>query len=84
MTRVVEAIYEDGVLKPVEALELREQQRVRVTIEPLDGREKGGPPNAGTEDQRGAAVQRLFEVMDQSTLSLTGPLPTRDELHERR
>ena len=32
MTREIEAIYEDGVLKPVEPLQLAEKQRVTVTI----------------------------------------------------
>lgn len=32
MDRVVDAIYEQGMLKPVEALDLPEHQRVRLTI----------------------------------------------------
>jgi predicted DNA-binding antitoxin AbrB/MazE fold protein len=37
MAITVEAVYENGVLKPVRPLRLREQQQVRVTIEePLD------------------------------------------------
>ena len=36
MARVVEAIYENGMLKPLEALDLPEHQRVRITIhEPI-------------------------------------------------
>lgn len=36
MARVVEAIYENGILKPLETLDLPEHQRVRITIhEPL-------------------------------------------------
>ena len=36
MARVVEAIYENGTLKPLEALEFPEHQRVRITIhEPI-------------------------------------------------
>jgi predicted DNA-binding antitoxin AbrB/MazE fold protein len=36
MARVVEAIYENGMLKPLETLDLPEHQRVRITIhEPL-------------------------------------------------
>ena len=31
--RTVEAVYEDGVLKPLTALDLPEHQRVRVTID---------------------------------------------------
>ena len=32
MARVVDAIYEAGMLKPLEALDLPEHQRVRITI----------------------------------------------------
>ena len=32
----VEAIYEDGVLRPLEQLALVEHERVRITVEPLD------------------------------------------------
>jgi predicted DNA-binding antitoxin AbrB/MazE fold protein len=32
MVRVVDAIYEEGMLKPLEALDLPEHQRVRITI----------------------------------------------------
>jgi predicted DNA-binding antitoxin AbrB/MazE fold protein len=36
MTRVVEAIYENGMLRPLEMLDLPEHQRVRITIhEPI-------------------------------------------------
>jgi predicted DNA-binding antitoxin AbrB/MazE fold protein len=36
MARVVEAIYENGTLKPLETLDLLEYQRVRITIhEPI-------------------------------------------------
>ena len=33
MTITVEAIYENGVLKPAQPLPLQEQQRVRLTVE---------------------------------------------------
>lgn len=33
MTRHLEAIYENGVLRPLEPLALEDQQRVRVTVE---------------------------------------------------
>ena len=33
----VEAVYEDGVLKPSEPLPLRERERVRLTVEPERG-----------------------------------------------
>jgi predicted DNA-binding antitoxin AbrB/MazE fold protein len=33
MTKQIDAVYENGVLRPLEPLELEEQQRVRITIE---------------------------------------------------
>lgn len=34
MPLTVEAVYENGVLKPVEPLPLKEHEKVRVTVEP--------------------------------------------------
>jgi predicted DNA-binding antitoxin AbrB/MazE fold protein len=34
MAITVEAVYENGVLKPAEPLPLREHERIRITIEP--------------------------------------------------
>jgi predicted DNA-binding antitoxin AbrB/MazE fold protein len=34
MTITIEAIYEDGVLKPAEPLPLKEHEKVRITVEP--------------------------------------------------
>jgi predicted DNA-binding antitoxin AbrB/MazE fold protein len=36
MTLTVQAIYEDGVLKPTQPLPLTEHEKVRITIEPAD------------------------------------------------
>ena len=36
MTQTIEAIYEDGVLKPLTPLELPEHQRVTLNIQPLE------------------------------------------------
>ena len=74
MTKVVEAIYSNGVLTPVETLELAEQQRVRITVESL---ERPSP------SEREAAMKRFRERTENSDFRLNGPLPTRDELHER-
>jgi predicted DNA-binding antitoxin AbrB/MazE fold protein len=35
MESIFEAIYEDGVLKPLEPIKLPEHQRVTITIQPL-------------------------------------------------
>ncbi len=74
MTKVVEAIYTDGVLEPLESLDRREKQRVRLTIEPIDGTK---------EEQRQAALQRLFAHIDRSNFRIRGRLPTRDQLYDR-
>jgi predicted DNA-binding antitoxin AbrB/MazE fold protein len=34
MALTVEAVYENGVLKPAEPLPLKEQEKVRITVEP--------------------------------------------------
>jgi predicted DNA-binding antitoxin AbrB/MazE fold protein len=36
MLRVIEAIYEGGVLRPTQPLDISEHTRVRITIEPQD------------------------------------------------
>jgi predicted DNA-binding antitoxin AbrB/MazE fold protein len=73
MTRVTEAIFENGILRPTEPLPLREHQRVRITIdseEPAPSREE--------------AKRLMIEGFDKMKLRSNGKLPTRDELHERR
>lgn len=74
MTKVIEAIYSNGVLTPVEALGLPEQQRVRLTVETID---------AGEDVDRAGALNQLIEGLKRSKLRLHGSLPTRDELHDR-
>ncbi|NOS99877.1 MAG: antitoxin family protein [Phycisphaerales bacterium] len=74
MTQYVEAIFTGGVLKPLEALQLPERQRVRLAIEPIDG---------SPADDRAAAMNRLLDSLSNSTFSHGGPYPSRDELHER-
>ncbi len=74
MVQVCEAVFSKGILKPVDSLRLREQQRVRLIIEAVDG---------GQDADRAAALQRLRAGIEQMTFSSSGPLPTRDELHDR-
>ena len=38
MTLTVEAVYENGVLKPIQPLPLKEHERVQVTIQPTTSR----------------------------------------------
>ena len=35
MQQMIDAVYEDGVLKPLGSLDLQEHQRVRITVEPI-------------------------------------------------
>lgn len=74
MTQTIEAIYTDGVLKPTEELPLRDNQRVRLTVETIDE----------TGVDREAAVRRLKAGIASMRFFSEGPLPTREELHDRR
>ena len=74
MTQVTEAIYAEGVLRPVQALDLPEQQRVRIILEPING------PVVG---DRTKAMARLRAGIERMSFRLQGPLPSRDELHDR-
>jgi predicted DNA-binding antitoxin AbrB/MazE fold protein len=73
-TQVSEAIYTGGVLRPVGRLELDEAQRVRVIVEPLDETQSG---------DRDAAFGRLLAGIEGMNFVSRGPLPQRDELHDR-
>jgi predicted DNA-binding antitoxin AbrB/MazE fold protein len=44
MTQKVEAIYSGGVLKPTHELRLRDERRVRLTVETIDEPERDRPP----------------------------------------
>jgi predicted DNA-binding antitoxin AbrB/MazE fold protein len=74
MTKVTEAIYTQGVLKPLERLDIPDQQRVRVIIQPING---------ANGANREAAMERLRTGINQMNFRSTGRLPTRDELHDR-
>jgi len=73
MTRITEAIYTHGVLKPTSELDLREEQRVRLIVEPLD------EPAV----DRGGALARLKAGIASMQFFSNGRLPTRAELHDR-
>ena len=75
MAQVTEAIYTRGVLKPTQRLALREAQRVRLIVEPLGD-------DTGRED-RTTALQRLLAGIEGMKFFSRGPLPSRDELHDR-
>jgi predicted DNA-binding antitoxin AbrB/MazE fold protein len=66
MTHVTEAIYTQGVLRPVEHLDLPDQQRVRLIVAPING--------IGSAD-REAALEHLWEIIEQGSLYYDGPSP---------
>ena len=73
MTQKVEAIYTGGILKPTRDLPLKDQQRVRLTVEAIE--EPVG--------DREAAVARLKAGIASMRFFSEGPLPSREELHDR-
>jgi len=73
MTQITEAVFTQGVLKPAVDLNLREQQRVRVIVEPLDD---------GLGD-RETAVARLKAGIASMKFFSKGSLPRREDIHDR-
>lgn len=74
MAQVAEAVFSHGVLRPVVKLHLQEEQRVRLLIEPVD---------APARLDRATALRRLRAGIEGMHFTLTSPLPSRDELHDR-
>lgn len=73
MAQIIEAIYSNGMLKILGDLPLEDQQRVRLTVEKLDD----------ATARREAAVARFKAGVEQMSFRSRGPLPSRDELHDR-
>ena len=73
MTQITEAIYTHGILKLTAELDLREQQRVRVIVEPLDE----------PREDRATALARLKAGIASMQFFSNGRLPSRAELHDR-
>jgi predicted DNA-binding antitoxin AbrB/MazE fold protein len=73
VTQKVEAIYTGGVLRPITDLCLQDQQRVRLTVETIDEPVR----------DRDAAVARLKAGIASMRFFSEGPLPSREELHDR-
>lgn len=73
MTKRTEAVYSQGVLKPAEDLGLREDQRVHLIVETIDDRSA----------DRAAALARLKAGITTMQFFSQGPLPSREELHDR-
>lgn len=75
MSQVVTAVYEDGVLKPTEPLNLPPHTTVQLTIEPIN--------SWGASRQKRVAALEAFLRQARPVESPESHL-TRDELHERR
>lgn len=74
MSQTITAIYEDGVLKPTEPLDLKEHEEVSVTITPV-------PLHSLSPEER---VRRLKEFWaTRRPIFAPIPRPTRDELYDR-
>jgi hypothetical protein len=76
MTSQVTATVVGGMLKPDESLQLAEQTRVRLTVEPISQT----PPRITAQEAWQAILARLKE----RPIHGGGARYTRDELHERR
>jgi len=74
MTLPTEAIYTDGVLNAYSRVALRDNQRVRPTVKTIDE----------TNVDREAAISRLKAGIASMRFFSEEPLPSREELHDRR
>jgi predicted DNA-binding antitoxin AbrB/MazE fold protein len=74
MTHVTGAIYTHGVLKPLQRLDIPDQQRVRIIVQLING---------ATAGDRAAAVERFRGGINRMGFRSGGRLPPRDELHNR-
>ena len=72
-SQMTDAIYTGGVLKPLSSVSLHESERVRLIIERTEQ----------SESDRPLALERLRAGIEQMRFFLSGPLPSRDELHDR-
>ena len=68
MTNHVDAVYENGVLRPLEPLPLEEHQRVRVTISSISG------------DSLAPLVDQSFLQQARKEVAAAGYIPTHEEL----
>ena len=70
MAQVIEAIYTHGVLEPKGKLALRESQRVRLIVEPLDEDPRPRRPVRGPAAAHGG--NRGDEVLLRGTFAVSG------------
>lgn len=72
--QIIHATFEDGLLRPEEALNLPPHTRVKLIVEPAD---TFRPP---TEEE----FDEFERDIDANSVTSHEPLLTRDELHDRR
>ena len=72
-SQVTDTIYSGGVLKPLGDVSLHESERGRLIIARIEQ----------SESDRQLALERLRAGIDQMQFFLSGPPPSRDELHDR-
>ena len=72
MTQITDAVYANGVLKPSGKLSLGEQQHVRIVVQSIE-----------SAVDRQTALARLKAGIASMHFFSCGPLPSREELHER-
>lgn len=72
--QVTEAVYQNGVLRPLGPLYLEEEEKVRIIVEKEDSR---------PVPDRAALLARLREGIERMNFRSNGQYPSRDELHER-
>lgn len=72
--QVTDAVYHNGLLRPLQPLDLKEGERVRVVVEKLESAE--GP-------DREALLAKLKDGIVRMNFRSNGSYPTRDQLHDR-
>jgi predicted DNA-binding antitoxin AbrB/MazE fold protein len=80
MSKILKAVYHDGAFVPKEPCDVPENAEVELIIQ--------GPylipPQVTETEQREQILRTLLERMKQNPIPAGAPIPTRDQLHERR
>ena len=81
MSQIIEAIYEEGVLKPLEPLNLEEHTKVQIQIAEPGSRVIA--PEITNPDEKARILKQVIQRMQQNPIPANAPRLTREELHER-
>jgi predicted DNA-binding antitoxin AbrB/MazE fold protein len=76
MTQIVNATFDQGVLRPETPVRLSPGERVRIVIESLSGERQ--------ESSHEEAWEEFDKLCDEAPIHSGGEHLTRDQLHERR